>query len=175
MLRIQKSTPDKFKIILCSKWFWILVCKLYFGYEEEISQLWSWELVLKARLVPSEALEALMTASSGHCQDWGSWCKLCLVCHTKTRWTKQYYGCPTRQHTHIFTLCEELSKCSFCLPSVPPSPPTLTNLDKYPGGGGGHSKERERDTGTVGSREKKAVDAVFLQRGPMVLTDLTIP
>lgn len=71
MLRIQKSTPDKFKIILCSKWFWMLVYELYFGYEEEISQLWSWELVLKARPVPSEALEALMTASSGHCQDRG--------------------------------------------------------------------------------------------------------
>lgn len=124
---------SKIRIILHSKWFRILVYELYFAYEKEIGQLWSWELVLKALLFPRRLWKQVWP-SSGHCQDWGSWCKLCLVCHTKTRWTKQYYGYSTYQHTHIFTLCEELSKCSFCLPSVPLSPPTLTNLDKYPEG-----------------------------------------
>lgn len=93
-----------------------------------------------------------MAASSGHCQDWGSWCKLCVVCHTKTRWTKQYYGYSTHQHTHIFTLCEELSKCSFCLLMFlfP-----LQQWQIWTNTWGGHSKERERDMGTVGSREEK--------------------
>lgn len=58
-------------------------------------------------------LEVIMAKFSGHCHNWRSWGKHCLVCHTKTRWTKQYYGYSTHQHTHIFTLCEELSKCSF--------------------------------------------------------------
>lgn len=76
-------------------------------------------------------------------------------------------------HPHLYTV--RRAKQMLILPAIGSSFPSNTDKFGQIPGGGGHSKERERDTGTAGSREKKAVDAVFLQRGPMVLTDLTIP